>query len=231
MARYISSLLGKLTMTIPTEATKLVLAQRPTGHVDDSTFRIEKVPMSSLTPSKPTDVLVRVDYVSLDPAMRGWLNDSRSYIPPVQIGETMRAGAIGTVVKVHSTDGKFKVGDVVKGVFGASPFLLYFDKQNLNPFALARMDGLSFDGREPDSSDQVSWHFYQRITYTHFSAPLAHHQVQPPWITSASSGSRVSIRQQVILNARIHSLKSTAFTAYFVRSAHVHRSHSLTSSF
>lgn len=74
--------------------------------------------MTSLTPSKPTEVLVRVDYISIDPAMRGWLNDTRSYIPPVQIGETMRAQGVGTVVKVHSNDGKFKVGDVVKAAFG-----------------------------------------------------------------------------------------------------------------
>ncbi|KAG8957292.1 hypothetical protein FRC00_004193, partial [Tulasnella sp. 408] len=117
MARLISSLLGKLTMTLPSEATKIVLAERPKGPVDDSTFRSEKVPMTSLTPSKATEVLIRVDYVSMDPAMRGWLNDTRSYIAPVQIGETMRAGGIGTVVKVYETESKFKIGDVVQGFF------------------------------------------------------------------------------------------------------------------
>lgn len=105
-------------MTLPSEATKIVLVERPKGPVNDSTFRTEKVPMTSLTPSKSSEVLVRVDYVSMDPAMRGWLNDTRSYIAPVQIGETMRAGGIGTVVKVHETDSKFKIGDVVQGFFG-----------------------------------------------------------------------------------------------------------------
>ncbi|KAG8954424.1 hypothetical protein FRC04_011751 [Tulasnella sp. 424] len=135
MARLISSLIGKLTMTLPSEATKLVLAQRPKGSIDDSTFKSEKVPMTELTPSKPTEVLVRVDYISIDPAMRGWLNDTRSYIPPVQIGETMRAQGVGTVVKVHSTDGKFKVGDVVKAAFGWTNYALMDESklEALNP--------------------------------------------------------------------------------------------------
>lgn len=111
-------------MTFPSEATKVVLAERPKGNVDDSTFRTEKVPLASLSPSKPTEVLVRVDYVSMDPAMRGWLNDTRSYIAPVQIGETMRAGGIGTVVKVHETESKFKIGDVVQGFFGWTNYAL-----------------------------------------------------------------------------------------------------------
>ncbi|KAG8893514.1 hypothetical protein FRC01_013545, partial [Tulasnella sp. 417] len=131
MARLISSLVGKLTMTLPSEATKIVLAERPKGNVDDSTFRTEKVPMMSLTPSKPTEVLVRVDYISMDPAMRSWLNNSRSYMPPVQIGETMRAGGIGTVVKVNATEGKFKVGDIVQGFFGWTNYALT-DESKLN---------------------------------------------------------------------------------------------------
>ncbi|KAG9051539.1 hypothetical protein FS837_004049 [Tulasnella sp. UAMH 9824] len=135
MARLISSLLGKLTMTLPSEATKIVLAERPKGSVDDSTFRTERVPMTSLTPSKSTEVLVRVDYVSMDPAMRGWLNNSRSYVPPVQIGETMRAGGIGTVVKVHETEGKLKIGDVVQGFFGWTNYALMDESKltALNP--------------------------------------------------------------------------------------------------
>jgi len=65
-------------------------------------------------------VLVRVDVVSLDPAMRGWLRDVRSYVPPVKIGETMRAGGLGTVM----TDGKsLRKGDIVIGQPGWAEYV------------------------------------------------------------------------------------------------------------
>jgi NADPH-dependent curcumin reductase CurA len=60
---------------------------------------------------------VKVEYLSLDPAMRGWMNEGRSYVPPVQIGEVMRALGAGTVES--SNNPGFDVGDTVVGVFGA----------------------------------------------------------------------------------------------------------------
>ncbi len=59
---------------------------------------------------------VRVAYVSLDPAMRGWVNEGRSYVPPVGVGEVMRAFAAGTVEASRHPD--FKEGDTVQGLFG-----------------------------------------------------------------------------------------------------------------
>jgi NADPH-dependent curcumin reductase CurA len=59
---------------------------------------------------------VELEYLSLDPAMRGWMNDSRSYVPPVGIGEVMRAGGIGRVVESRHPD--FAVGESVFGQFG-----------------------------------------------------------------------------------------------------------------
>ena len=56
-------------------------------------------------------VLVKTLAISLDPAMRGWMNEGKSYIPPVAIGEVMRAGGIGEVIA--SKNDAFKVGDVV----------------------------------------------------------------------------------------------------------------------
>jgi NADPH-dependent curcumin reductase CurA len=61
-------------------------------------------------------VLVKTLYLSLDPAMRGWMNDARSYIAPVAIGEVMRAGGAGRVVA--SNDGRYAEGDHVVGMFG-----------------------------------------------------------------------------------------------------------------
>jgi NADPH-dependent curcumin reductase CurA len=46
----------------------------------------------------PGEALVKVLYLSLDPAMRGWMNEGKSYIAPVGIGEVMRAGALGRVI-------------------------------------------------------------------------------------------------------------------------------------
>jgi NADPH-dependent curcumin reductase len=98
---------------MPTLNTTVRLAQRPTGVPDASTWAItdEAVP-----PSGSNEVQVRVDFISLDPAMRGWLNAGKSYIPPVEIGAVMRAGAVGEVMA--SNDSVFRVGDFVYGMMG-----------------------------------------------------------------------------------------------------------------
>jgi NADPH-dependent curcumin reductase CurA len=90
-----------------------VLASRPVGMVSEANFELREGPVP-----RPGDgeALVRNLYLSFDPAMRGWLNDRRSYVPPVQIGETMRAGAVAEVVESRSSD--LKVGDRVQGSFG-----------------------------------------------------------------------------------------------------------------
>jgi NADPH-dependent curcumin reductase len=68
------------------------------------------------------ELLVRVLHVSLDPAMRGWMNDGRSYVPPVGIGEVMRAVGVGRVVA--SRHPGFAVGDHVSGVFGVQDYAI-----------------------------------------------------------------------------------------------------------
>ncbi|MBI3836985.1 MAG: NADP-dependent oxidoreductase [Planctomycetia bacterium] len=71
---------------------------------------------------EPSDgeLLVKVLYISLDPAMRGWMNEGKSYIPPVGIGEVMRAGAVGRVLA--SKDATYAVGDHVYGTFGVQEY-------------------------------------------------------------------------------------------------------------
>jgi NADPH-dependent curcumin reductase CurA len=68
------------------------------------------------------EILVKVDYISLDPAMRGWMNEGRSYIRPVAIGDVMRAGAAGRVVA--SRHPKFQAGDFVSGGFGVQEYAI-----------------------------------------------------------------------------------------------------------
>ncbi|GAA99169.1 uncharacterized protein L969DRAFT_379003 [Mixia osmundae IAM 14324] len=102
--------------------SQIVLSQRPKKGIDPSlesgTFKLERVSTPSASDISPDDVLIKVDTVSLDPAMRGWLNDIRSYVPPVKIGEVMRAGGLGTVIAVGKSVKKLKQGDSVYGTLG-----------------------------------------------------------------------------------------------------------------
>jgi NADPH-dependent curcumin reductase CurA len=96
-----------------------LLRARPVGWVKPSDFEWRESP----TPApQDGEALVRVLYLSFDPAMRGWMEDRPSYIPPVKIGEVMRAGAVGQVVESKSKD--FAVGDLVQGTFGWQDFAL-----------------------------------------------------------------------------------------------------------
>jgi NADPH-dependent curcumin reductase CurA len=98
---------------------QILLAQRPAGLPDDSTWTLTSTELPGLGDG---EFLVKVDHISLDPAMRGWLNDVRSYLPPVQIGEVMRAGATGTVVASNHPD--FAIGAAVFGYFGVTEFAI-----------------------------------------------------------------------------------------------------------
>ena len=66
------------------------------------------------------EFVVKVDYLSIDPAMRTWMNAGRSYVPPVEIGEVMRALGVGHVVE--SRHPGFAVGDEVSGIFGVQRY-------------------------------------------------------------------------------------------------------------
>ncbi|TFK47799.1 alcohol dehydrogenase [Heliocybe sulcata] len=99
----------------PADYTRIVLQERPKADITSSAFRKEVVALPSEL--KDGQVLVKVHWLSLDPAMRGWLNDARSYVPPVQIGEVMRAMGLGTVVDPGKGT-EFKQGDFVRGTFG-----------------------------------------------------------------------------------------------------------------
>ncbi|RUP06042.1 MAG: NADP-dependent oxidoreductase [Mycobacterium sp.] len=93
------------------------LAARPVGLPKVSDWQIgdEAVP----TPGEG-EFLVQVEYLSVDPAMRTWMNAGRSYVPPVEIGEVMRAGGIGRVVESRHPD--FATGDEVFGTFGVQRY-------------------------------------------------------------------------------------------------------------
>ena len=75
-----------------------------------------------LTEPGDGELLVKVLYISLDPAMRGWMNEGRSYIPAVEIGAVMRALAVGRVIA--SKNPKYAVGDHVSGSLGVQEYAL-----------------------------------------------------------------------------------------------------------
>ncbi len=95
------------------------LAARPVGMVKRSDFEFTSGPVPEPGPGQ---ILVRVQYVSLDPAMRGWMNEGRSYIPPVALGEVMRAGTAGKVIK--SNNPGFAPGDYVAGWGGVQDYVV-----------------------------------------------------------------------------------------------------------
>jgi NADPH-dependent curcumin reductase len=95
------------------------LASRPVGMVEDSDFDIVDVPVPEPAEGQ---FVVEVTHISLDPAMRGWMNAGRSYVPPIEIGEVVRALALGRVIA--SRNDRFAVGEVVRNIFGVQEHAL-----------------------------------------------------------------------------------------------------------
>ncbi|MEV4641409.1 NADP-dependent oxidoreductase [Actinoplanes sp. NPDC049548] len=95
------------------------LAARPVGLPQPTDWQYAEE-----TVTEPADgqLLVEVAYLSLDPAMRGWMNEGKSYIRPVEIGEVMRAGGVGRVIA--SRHPGFAVGDHVSGTLGVQEYCL-----------------------------------------------------------------------------------------------------------
>ena len=92
---------------------RLVLRQRPTGAVTDDCFEFVEAPVAEPGPGQ---ILVRTLWLGFDPAQRGWLNDVRSYVPPVAIGEVMRASGVGEIIA--SGDPAYPAGSLVTAQVG-----------------------------------------------------------------------------------------------------------------
>jgi len=114
------------------------LAARPVGLPKRTDWSYTEEPARS-----PGDheVLVKVMYLSLDPAMRGWMNEGKSYIPPVELGAVMRAGGVGRVIE--SRHASFKPGDYVYGT--------------LNVQEYATLDGKSLTKVDPGFAPLPTW--------------------------------------------------------------------------
>ncbi|MGE0820039.1 MAG: NADP-dependent oxidoreductase [Candidatus Nanopelagicales bacterium] len=116
-------------MTAPSRRTALQLVRRPVGVPVPEDWTLVEEDLPELADGS---VRVRVTHVSVDPAMRGWLDDAPSYLPPVRLGDTMRALGCGEVVESRAQ--RWPVGTVVQGLLGVQ------DIADASPRSLTRVD-------------------------------------------------------------------------------------------
>ena len=93
------------------------LAARPVGLPKSSDWSFVDEPVAA---PREGELLVKLRYISLDPAMRGWMNEGRSYVRPVELGQVMRAAGVGEVIE--SRNEAFPTGAYVVGTFGVQEY-------------------------------------------------------------------------------------------------------------
>ena len=106
---------------------RIVLAERPRGKPDSNTLRLETGPVPE---AGPGEMLIRTEYLSLDPYMRGRMNDAKSYAEPVKLGEVMTGQVVGEVV-ASDVDG-FAPGDFVLAGSGWQDWAVSDGREVLN---------------------------------------------------------------------------------------------------
>jgi NADPH-dependent curcumin reductase CurA len=121
---------------MPDHNRRFLLRERPSERIGPNTFELveEAVPQIG-----DGEALIRVNWISLDPTNRTWINDTPTYLPPVGIGEVMRAGGLGEVVE--SKNPNYPVGQIVQGLLGWQEYLVASDTQPVFPVDVA--DGVS----------------------------------------------------------------------------------------
>lgn len=110
------------------------LASRPSGMPTQENWHFASEPVGNI---QAGGVLIKTLCLSMDPAMRGWMNAGKSYIEPVQIGEVMRAGGVGRVIA--SENPLFAVGDHVNAGLGAQEYCL-IEKANIKRSGIFKID-------------------------------------------------------------------------------------------
>lgn len=115
---------------------RFLLRERPAGRIGPDTFELSEQAVPQIGDG---EALVRVDWISLDPTNRMWINETPSYLPPVGIGEVMRAAGLGVVVE--SNNPNYAVGQTVQGLTGWQEYVVVSDSMPLFPVDVA--DGVS----------------------------------------------------------------------------------------
>jgi NADPH-dependent curcumin reductase CurA len=95
------------------QSRRLILAHRPTGRADASTVRMETGPVPEAGPGQ---AVARVTHLSIDPTIRTWMDDAPGYLPPIGIGEVVRAGGLARVTASNTE--RYAVGDTVYAMVG-----------------------------------------------------------------------------------------------------------------
>lgn len=98
---------------------RLVLAERPSGMVDERTTRLEVVEQPA---PGPGEALAKVRYLSIDPTIRTWMDDAPGYLPPIGIGEVIRAGGVAEVLQ--SDCELYEPGDLLFGLTGWQEYVI-----------------------------------------------------------------------------------------------------------
>ncbi|KAH7159654.1 hypothetical protein B0J13DRAFT_110337 [Dactylonectria estremocensis] len=173
----------------------ITLAERPTTDIiPGQTFAQQIAPAPTPGELKDGQILVEVLYLSLDPAMRGWLKDVRSYLPPVKIGETMRGSAVCRVLASKSK--LAREGELVAGYPGWTQYAIIsegrFEPAALYPGASTPQDFLSTLGM----TSMTAW-----VGMTQIGDPKAGETV----VVSGAAGATGSVAGQMakIRGARV----------------------------
>jgi NADPH-dependent curcumin reductase len=98
---------------------QVVLKNRPTGMIDDSTTEVVE---STVPELEDGQALVAVRYLSIDATIRTWMDDAPGYLPPIGIGEVIRSGGSGEVIESKSD--RYQVGDIVSGLTGWQEYVI-----------------------------------------------------------------------------------------------------------
>ena len=117
---------------MPDRNRRFLLRERPTGRIGPDTFELSEEAVPEIGDG---EALVRVDWISLDPTNRAWINETPTYLPPVGIGEVMRGGGLGEVVA--SKNPNYAVGQIVQGLVGWQEYAIASDTMLLFPVDVA----------------------------------------------------------------------------------------------
>jgi NADPH-dependent curcumin reductase CurA len=98
---------------------RLVLAERPSGMVDESTVRLEELDVPNPAAG---EALARVRFLSIDPTIRTWMDDAPGYLPPIALDEVVRGAGIAEVMESNSD--RYKPGELVFGMTGWQDYVI-----------------------------------------------------------------------------------------------------------
>ncbi|WP_051341404.1 NADP-dependent oxidoreductase [Pseudonocardia spinosispora] len=162
------------------------LRQRPTGRVTSADLELVEETVPELADGQ---ALVRNLYLSLDPSNRIWMSEMRSYLPPVPLGEVMRAIGIGQIVASRRED--FPVGALVMGFSGFQEYAVLDDATDLTPYT-----------RLPEPTPAPLPMFLGALGHTGITAYLGMHDIGRPEpgetvFVSAAAGAVGSVAGQI----------------------------------